>query len=50
MIVKLHFDMTVEVDEEYADELGKDIAHDIFCEMYNGDDVFEIAYVGHDKV
>ena len=50
MIVKLHFDMTVEVDEKYADELGKDIAHDILCEMYNGDDVFEIEYVRHDKV
>ena len=50
MKVTLHFDMTVEVDVEYADELGKDIAHDILCEMYNGDDVFEIEYVGHDKV
>ncbi len=46
--VTLHFDMTVEVDPEFADELGSDIAHDILCEMFNGEDVFEIKYVGYD--
>lgn len=48
--VTLHFDMTVEVDPKYADELGSDIAHDILCEMYNGEDVFEIKYIGHDVI
>lgn len=48
MKVILHFDMTIEVDPEFADELGKDIAHDILCELYNGEDVLEIVYKGHD--
>lgn len=50
MKVALHFDMVVEVDEQYADELGRDIAHDILCEMWNGEDVLEIEYKGHDVV
>ena len=48
MRVNLHFDMIVEVDQEFADELGRDIARDILCELYNGEDVLEIEYKGHD--
>ena len=49
MKATLHFDMTIEInDEKYCDELGKNIAHDIFCEMFNGEDLLEIEYVGHD--
>lgn len=40
-IVKLKFALTCEVTHELADELGKDIAHDLLCEMYNGEDALD---------
>ena len=49
-LCKLHFDITVNVHSEYADYLGKDIAHDILCEMFNGEDVLEVEYNGHDLI
>lgn len=51
MKVVLHFDMEVNLDVlDNVDELGSDIAHDILCEMWNGEDVLEIEYKGHDVV
>jgi hypothetical protein len=47
-IVKLKFAMTVEVSHELADELGKDIAHDLLCEMYNGEDTLDWEYIGYE--
>jgi hypothetical protein len=49
MKATLHFDMTIEIDDEkHCDYLGKNIAHDILCEMFNGEDLLEIEYKGHD--
>ena len=45
--VELFFKMTCEVSPELADELGKDIAHDLLCEIYNGENVVEWDYVTH---
>lgn len=42
--------MTVDVEEEYADELGRDICHDIFCEMFNGEDYLDVFYDRHELV
>ncbi len=49
-IVKLKFAMTVEVSHELADDLGKDIAHDLLCEMYNGEDTLDVEYIGKEVV
>lgn len=48
--VALHFVMTIDVEEDYADELGRDICHDIFHEMFNGEDVFDIVYDKYEVV
>lgn len=42
--VNLHFVLSVDVEEEYADELGKDICHDIFHELFNGEDYLNVFY------
>ena len=49
-IVKLKFAMTVEVSHELADDLGRDIAHDLLCEMYNGEDTLDWEYIGYEVV
>ena len=49
MIVTLNFGMTIEVDDlNNIDELGKAIAADILCELFNGEDVLEVNYIGQD--
>ena len=49
-IVKMTFKMTCHCHDELADDLGKDIAHDLLCEMYNGEDVLDWEYVGHEVI
>ena len=39
--MKLCFESTLELESEFADELGMNIAHDLLCEMYNGEDTIE---------
>lgn len=39
--MKLCFELPLELDSEFADELGMDIAHDLLCEMYNGEDTID---------
>ena len=39
--MKLCFELTLELESEFADELGMDIAHDLLCEMYNGEDTID---------
>ena len=46
--VNLHFVLSVDVDEEYAEELGKDICNDIFCEFFNGEDYLDVFYEGYE--
>jgi len=45
--VLLKFSIVVDIDDGLADELGEYIAHDVFCEMFNGEDVFSN---GHHKI
>ena len=40
-LVKLVFECTVECNYEYADDLGRDIAHDILNEWDNGVDYLD---------
>jgi hypothetical protein len=40
-IVKLVFELTVECKYEYADELGRDIAHDLLNSWDNGEDYLD---------
>ena len=49
-LVKLKFEMVCECHHELADDLGKDIAHDLLNEMYNGEDVLEWKYVDYEVI
>lgn len=46
-LVKLVFECTIECSHEYADELGRDIAHDLLNEWDNGEDILEWRYVDY---
>lgn len=49
MKVAINFSMRIDVDDvSDIDDLGEAIAHDIFQEMFNGDDFLEIEYTGND--
>ena len=39
--MKLCFELPLKLGSEFADELSVDIAHDLLCEMYNGEDTIE---------
>lgn len=45
-LVKLKFEVVCEVDYELADDLGEYLAHDVLCEIYNGENVTDVKYVG----
>lgn len=45
-LVKLKFELVCGVDYELSDDLGEYIAHDVLCEIYNGEDVIDVRYVG----
>ena len=49
-LCKLHFDVTVHVHSENADDLGEDLAAFLLESWFNGDDVLEVEYKGHDVV
>ena len=44
--VRLKFELVVECQQEYADELGKDIASDLLMEMDNGVDYMDWTFIG----
>lgn len=46
-VCKLHFTITCHVHDELADDLGKDLAHWLECEWFNGEDVLEVEYINH---
>ena len=37
-------------NDEYLDEIGRFLAHDLFCALDNGEDWVEVTYVGREKV
>ena len=39
--MKLCFELPLELESEFADELGMDIAHDLLCEMYNDENTID---------
>lgn len=39
--MKLYFELPLELESEFADELGMDIAHNLLCEIYNGEDTID---------
>ena len=45
---KLHFSVTVECDNNSADDLGKDLAIFLQESFFNGEDIVEVEYNGHD--
>ena len=49
-LVKLHFVCTVECHYENADELGRDIAHDLLNGMDNGEDILEWKFIKSELV
>ena len=46
-ICELKFTVTCHVHDELADDLGKDLATWLFESWFNGEDVIEITYNGH---
>ena len=49
-VCKLHFDVSIHVHSECADDLGEDLAKWLFESWFNGDDVLEVEYKGHDVI
>lgn len=49
-VCKLHFAITCHVHDENADELGKELAVFLQESWFNGEDVLEVEYKGHDVV
>lgn len=39
--MKLCFELPLELESEFADELSVDIAHDLLCEIYNSENTIE---------
>lgn len=46
-LVVLHFDVAVLVHSECADDLGKELAVFLQESFFNGEDVLEVEYKGH---
>ena len=49
-LCKLHFMVTVQVHSECADDLGDDLAVFLKESWFNGEDVLDVEYSGHDVV
>ena len=49
-ICKLKFEVEVHVHDECADDLGNDLAKFLQESWFNGEDVLDVRYVGHDVV
>ncbi|MBQ2654114.1 MAG: hypothetical protein IJF83_11200 [Methanobrevibacter sp.] len=49
-ICKLKFEVSVHVHDECADGLGEDLAKFLEESWFNGEDVLEVIYTGHDVV
>ena len=49
-VCKLNFEITVNVPKEFADELGKDLAVFLEESWFNGEDVTNVKYIGHDLI
>ena len=41
---------TEDENDEHLDEIGRFLAHDLFCALDNGEDWVEVTYVGREKV
>ena len=48
MKVNLNFEVLVECEVEYADDLGKDLATFLRESFFNGEDVIDVNYKGHE--
>lgn len=49
-ICKLKFEVTCHVHDECADDLGNDLAKFLEESWFNGEDVLEVEYKGHDVI
>lgn len=46
-VCKLNFDVTVEVHDECAEDLGKDLATFLKESWFNGEDVLDVEFVDY---
>ena len=46
--IALKFDVIIEYEKEHADELGKELAVFLEESFFNGEDVLNVKYVGHE--
>lgn len=49
-VCKLHFDVTVHVHDECADDLGDELAAWLLESWFNGEDMIDVEYKGHDVI
>ena len=49
-LIKLKFDVTVEVHDECAESLGKDLAVFLKESWFNGEDVLDVEFVDYTVV
>lgn len=49
-LCKLKFEVTCHVHEELADDLGKELAIFLQESWFNGEEVLEVEYKGHDVI
>lgn len=46
----LKFKMSCKLESEYADEIGKDLAVFLRESFFNGEDVLDVKYCGHEVI
>ena len=46
-LVKLNFSVTCEVDKDYAEDLGKDLAKWLRESWFNGEDVIDVEFIDY---
>ena len=49
-LISLRFECIVKCNPEFADELGSDVAQDLFNDFSNGVEYFKWSYKGYDIV
>ena len=49
-VCKLHFDVTVHVHDECADDLGDELAAWLLESWFNGEDMIDVEYKGHNVI
>lgn len=49
-VCELKFGVFINIESEYADDLGKELAAFLQETFFNGEDVVEVSYLGHEVI